>query len=53
VCSVEAMSHCPCLLHKFVINYLFVYILCACMPLFKLPTALLEYLDLLQGAADL
>jgi len=24
-CGVEAMSHCPYLLHKFVINYLFDY----------------------------
>jgi len=28
-CSVEGMSHCPYLLHKFVINYLFDIILCA------------------------
>jgi len=38
------MSHCPYLHHKFVINYLFDYV----PRLFELPTALLEYLDLLQ-----
>jgi len=38
------MSHCPYLLHKFVINYLLF-----CVPhLFELPTALIKYLDLLQ-----
>jgi len=45
VCSVEAMSHCLYLLHKFVIlmNY---FLLCV---VYLRPTALLEYLDLLQG----
>jgi len=45
VCGVEAMSHGPYLLHKFIINYFFDYSMC----LFELPTAVLEYLDLLQG----
>jgi len=45
------MSHCPYLLHKFVINYLPVWLLFCVPRLFELPTALLEYLDLLQGVA--
>jgi len=48
-CSVEGMFHCPYLLHKFIINYLFDYF-SVCGPcLFELLTALLEYLNLLQG----
>jgi len=41
--SVEAMFHCPYLLHKFVINFLFDH--------YSVSTALLEYPDLLQGVA--
>jgi len=43
------MSHCPYLLHKFVINSVFVWLLFCVPHLLELPTALLEYLDLLLG----
>jgi len=43
------MSHCPYLLHKFAINYFFWLLFCVPPRLLELPTALVEYLDLLQG----
>jgi len=48
-CSVEALSHCPYLLHHKLLFWLLF-----CMPcLFELPTALLEYLDFLWGGGAL
>jgi len=45
-CSIETMFHCPYLLHKSTCLTVF-----SVPRLFQLPTALLEYLDLLRGGA--
>jgi len=46
MCGVKAMSHCPYLLHKFVINVYsvcFIQVTDCSIRVYKLPTALLEF----------